>query len=86
MVSGVISRPLIAFFMLAVPVSSVIGVPLSGLLLNVTGLGMEGWQWLFILEGVPSVLLSIAVLFYLTDFPRDAGGFAAMRSAGSKPR
>lgn len=62
----------IAFFMLAVPVSQVIGAPLSGLLLNVTGLGMEGWQWLFILEGLPSVLLSIVVLLYLTDFPRDA--------------
>jgi ACS family tartrate transporter-like MFS transporter len=63
----------IAFFMLAVPVSSVIGAPLSGLLLNVTGLGMEGWQWLYVLEGVPSVLLSIAVLLYLTETPRDAG-------------
>jgi ACS family tartrate transporter-like MFS transporter len=62
----------IAFFMLAVPVSNAIGAPLSGVLLNVTGLGMEGWQWLFILEGLPSVLLSIAVLFYLTDYPRDA--------------
>ena len=62
----------IAFFMLAVPVSQVIGAPLSGFLLNVTGLGMEGWQWLFILEGLPSVLLSIAVVFYLTDTPREA--------------
>lgn len=62
----------IAFFMLAVPVSQVIGAPLSGLLLNVTGFGLEGWQWLFILEGLPSVLLSLAVLLYLTDFPRDA--------------
>ena len=63
----------IAFFMLAVPVSSVIGAPLSGVLLNVTGLGMQDWQWLYILEGLPSVLLSIAVLYYLTDEPRDAG-------------
>ena len=63
----------IAFFMLAVPVSSVIGAPFSGFLLNITGLGMEGWQWLYILEGLPSVLLSFAVWAYLTDYPRDAG-------------
>jgi MFS family permease len=63
---------MIAFFMLAVPVSSVIGAPLSGLLLNVTGLGMEGWQWMYILEGLPSVLLSVAVYLYLTDYPRNA--------------
>ena len=63
---------MIAFFMLAVPVSSVIGAPLSGLLLNVNGLGMEGWQWMYILEGLPSVLLSIAVYFTLTDTPRHA--------------
>jgi ACS family tartrate transporter-like MFS transporter len=63
---------MIAFFMLAVPVSSVIGAPLSGLLLNVTGLGMEGWQWMYILEGLPSLLLSITVYFYLTDHPRNA--------------
>lgn len=63
---------MIAFFMLAVPVSSVIGAPLSGLLLNVTGLGMEGWQWMYILEGLPSVLMSLATYFYLTDHPRDA--------------
>jgi len=63
---------MIAFFMLAVPVSSVIGAPISGLLLNLTGLGMEGWQWMYILEGLPSVLLSIAVYLYLTDYPRNA--------------
>ncbi len=62
----------IAFFMLAVPVSSVIGAPISGLLLNVTGLGMQGWQWLYILEGIPSLLLALAVLHYLTEEPRDA--------------
>jgi ACS family tartrate transporter-like MFS transporter len=63
---------MIAFFMLAVPVSSVIGAPISGLLLNLHGLGMEGWQWMFILEGLPSVLLSTAVYFYLPDHPRHA--------------
>lgn len=62
----------IAFFMLAVPVSSVIGAPLSGWLLDVTGLGMEGWQWMYILEGLPSVLLSVVAYCYLTDHPRDA--------------
>jgi ACS family tartrate transporter-like MFS transporter len=63
---------MIAFFMLAVPVSSVIGAPISGLLLNVTGLGIEGWQWMYVLEGVPSVLMALATYFYLTDHPRDA--------------
>lgn len=62
----------IAFFMLAVPVSNMIGAPLSGALLNVTGLGLQGWQWLYILEGAPSMLLSLAVLAYLTEHPRDA--------------
>jgi D-galactonate transporter len=62
----------ISFFMLAIPISSIIGAPISGLLLNVTGLGLDGWQWLFILEGLPSILVGVGVLFYLTDFPRQA--------------
>jgi nitrate/nitrite transporter NarK len=41
-------------------------------LLNVSGWGLEGWQWLFILEALPSVLVGFGVLFYLTDFPRQA--------------
>jgi sugar phosphate permease len=41
-------------------------------LLNVTGFGLDGWQWLFILEALPSILVGIGVLFYLTDFPRQA--------------
>jgi MFS transporter, ACS family, tartrate transporter len=41
-------------------------------LLNVSGWGLEGWQWLFILEALPSVLVGFCVLFYLTDFPRQA--------------
>ena len=53
--------------------SIVIGARVSGALLGLNGvLGMHGWQWLFILEAVPALLLSVAVLFYLTDKPADA--------------
>jgi MFS family permease len=62
----------ISLFMLAIPISSIIGSPISGLLLNLRGFGLEGWQWLFILEALPSVLAGCGVLFYLTDFPRQA--------------
>jgi MFS transporter, ACS family, tartrate transporter len=61
------------YFMAAVPLSSVIGSPVSGLLLNMDGVaGLQGWQWLFILEAVPAVVLAFAVFFYLTDRPADA--------------
>ena len=62
----------ISFFMLAIPISSIVGSPISGMLLNLTGWGLDGWQWLFILEALPSVLVGLCVLFYLTDFPRQA--------------
>jgi MFS transporter, ACS family, tartrate transporter len=64
----------IGYFMAAIPLSTVIGAPVSSALLGLEGVrGMHGWQWLFILEGVPALLLSVAVLFYLTDKPADAG-------------
>lgn len=59
----------VSLFMLAIPFSSIIGAPISGGLLNLHGAGLEGWQWLFILEAVPSVLVGFAVIFYLTDRP-----------------
>jgi MFS family permease len=62
----------ISLFMLAIPISSIIGSPISGMLLGLTGWGLEGWQWLFIIEGLPSILVGIGVLLYLTDFPRQA--------------
>ena len=63
----------IATFMTAVPVSGVIGGPLSGALLSLNGVsGLAGWQWLFLVEGVPAVLLGVIVLFYLTDRPETA--------------
>ena len=64
---------IIGYFMAAVPLSSVIGAPASGLLLGLDGLlGMKGWQWLFIIEAVPALILSVVVFFYLTDRPADA--------------
>jgi MFS family permease len=62
----------IAFFYAANPLSYVIGSPLAGLLLGLSWLGMRGWRWLFILEGVPAVLLGVITIFYLTDWPDEA--------------
>src|ERR1700750_194309 len=63
----------LAAFAIAVPVSTVIGAPISGLLLGLDGVwGLAGWQWLFIIEGIPSVLLGIVTWFYLTDKPEKA--------------
>ncbi len=64
---------IIGYFMAAIPLSTVIGAPISGLLLGLDGaLGLKGWQWLFILEATPALFLSVAVFFYLTDRPADA--------------
>ena len=63
-----------AWFLAAIPVCGVIGGPVSGALLGLDGrLGLQGWQWLFLLEGLPSVLVGLAVLVLLPDRPRDAG-------------
>ncbi|MBA2259708.1 MAG: MFS transporter [Acidobacteria bacterium] len=64
---------IIGYFMAAIPISTVVGAPASGLLLGLDGLlGLKGWQWLFIIEAVPAVILSVVVYFYLTDRPADA--------------
>ncbi len=64
---------IIGFFMAAIPLSTVIGAPISGLLLGLDGfMGMKGWQWLFIVEALPALLLSFVVFSYLTDRPSDA--------------
>ena len=63
----------VARFMTASPLSGVVGGPISGLLLNMHGTtGLSGWQWLFLLEGIPAVLLGGVVLAYLTNRPEDA--------------
>jgi len=62
----------IATFMTAVLVSGVIGSPISGALLSLSGLGLAGWQWLFLLEGIPAVILGFVVLYTLPDTPDEA--------------
>jgi ACS family tartrate transporter-like MFS transporter len=62
-----------AQFMTATAIAGVVGGPLSGSLLTLDGyLGLAGWQWLFLVEGIPSVLLGFVVLAYLTDRPEQA--------------
>ncbi len=58
--------------LVAVPLSLALGAPVSSLLLDVKWFGLEGWQWLFVVEGLPAVILGCLTLFYLTDRPRDA--------------
>ena len=58
----------ISRFMIAIPVSSVLGGPTAAWLLGLDGrFGLRGWQWLFVVEGIPSIVLSVVTLLYLTD-------------------
>ena len=59
-------------FMSAIPLSFVIASPIAGLILGRSWLAIAGWRWLFILEGLPAVLLGIIAFFYLTDLPAQA--------------
>jgi len=62
-----------ANFMIGLPVATFIGVPISRAIMeNINWGGLEGWRWVFILEGIPSVIFGIITLFYLTDWPHDA--------------
>ena len=68
----------VAIFMVAVPMASFVGSPLSAVLLQIDGfLGLRGWHWLFILEGLPTAILGIVCLFYLTDRPEQAHWLSA---------
>jgi MFS transporter, ACS family, tartrate transporter len=63
----------ISGIIIGIPLSQVLGAPLGGALLGLTGVGnLAGWQWLFVVEGLPPVLLGFAALAYLTDRPEDA--------------
>jgi MFS transporter, ACS family, tartrate transporter len=60
---------IVGLFMIAIPLSQFVGAPISGNLLNVEGLGLTGWQWLYFAEALPSVILGFATLAVLPDFP-----------------
>ena len=61
-----------AAMILGVPGSLALGAPVSALLLKLGWCGLKGWQWLFLVEGAPAVVLGVLVLFLLPDRPRDA--------------
>ncbi len=62
----------VAVFYAANPISYIIGSPLAGLLLGISWLGLRGWRWLFIIEGIPAVLFGVITIFYFTDWPEKA--------------
>jgi ACS family tartrate transporter-like MFS transporter len=72
----------LAWFLVAIPVSSVLGGPVSGLLLRMDGLGgLAGWQWMFIVEGLPASLIGFVILKLLADRPEDAAWLTAEERA-----
>jgi len=62
----------VGMFMAAIPISQMLGAPISGALMKIHWLGYSGWRWLLILEGLPAVILGVVTLFYLTDRPEQA--------------
>src|SRR5271166_4229101 len=64
---------IVGYFMAAIPLSSALGSPVSAALLGLDGAGgLRGWQWLFVIEALPSIILAVVTFFYLTDRPADA--------------
>lgn len=64
---------MLGVFVLAQPVANMLGAPLSGLLLEMDGIGgLHGWQWMYLVEGLPAVVLGFLTPFLLTDRPSEA--------------
>ena len=63
-----------AYYLCAIPLAGVVGAPLSGFILEMTPgvAGLAGWQWLFLIEGVPAIVLGFVVLWYLPNGPSDS--------------
>jgi MFS transporter, ACS family, tartrate transporter len=61
---------IVGLFLTAIPISNVVGSPISGAILDMEGIaGLHGWQWMFIIEALPSLLMTFVVLYHLTDRP-----------------
>jgi len=67
----------VASFMAALPLSNFIGSPIAGLILRIHWWGLEGWRWLFVVEGIPAILLGVATYLFLTDRPHEAAWLPA---------
>jgi len=64
---------MVGSFMLFSAIANAIGAPIGGMLLDLDGLlGLKGWQWVFIVSGLPAVIMGIVTLFYLDDRPETA--------------
>lgn len=64
---------IISAFMIAIPVALIVGTPVSALILQLDGLlGLRGWQWIYVLEGLPAVVLAVFIPFLLPGGPKDA--------------
>jgi ACS family tartrate transporter-like MFS transporter len=69
---------LMALFSVSIPLSSVIGAPLSSALLSMDGFwGLAGWDWMFLIEGLPAVLVGLVIFLMLPDRPREASFLSA---------
>ena len=66
-----------AYFFAGIPAAQVIGGPLAAVLLRIHWLGLAGWRWLLMLEGIPALVLGIATVFYLTERPEEANWLTA---------
>jgi MFS family permease len=68
---------IVGIFMVAIPLAGLIGSPISGAILGMSGvLGLGGWQWIFLLEAAPTLLLGLVAYFWLTDRPEHASWLA----------
>jgi len=75
----------LAWFLTSTALAGVIGSPIAGLLLGVNALGLAGWQWLFLLEGIPTIVFGVVTWFVLVDRPADARWLTDSSAAPPRP-